>query len=100
VIVIIKSFSFHYKSLAPRIVENVQRSVFWSSQTPIVSSERRTADLSQARRMLTQNSVVGVDGGGTKTDAVIIDSQQRVIGEGLDGPSQSLTLGIAHTALG
>jgi len=63
-----------------------------------VSTERRTADLSPSRRLLTQNSVVGVDGGGTKTEAVIINAQQRVIGEGLAGPSNPLRVGIAAAA--
>jgi len=45
--------------------------------------------------MLTQNSVVGVDGGGTKTEAVIMDAHQRVIGEGLAGPSNPLRVGVA-----
>lgn len=60
-----------------------------------MSTEGRTADLSPARRLHTQNSVVGVDGGGTKTEAVIMDAQQRVIGEGLAGPSNPLRVGIA-----
>jgi N-acetylglucosamine kinase-like BadF-type ATPase len=63
-----------------------------------VSSERRTADLSTARRLHSQNSVVGVDGGGTKTEAVIMDAQQRVIGEGLSGPSNPLRVGITGAA--
>src|ERR687884_1266349 len=48
--------------------------------------------------MFTQNSVVGVDGGGTKTEAVIMDANQRVIGEGLAGPSNPLRVGIAGAA--
>ena len=63
-----------------------------------MSTERRTADLSPARRSLTQNSVVGVDGGGTKTEAVIMDASQRVIGEGRAGPSNPLRVGIAGAA--
>lgn len=63
-----------------------------------MSTERRTADLSAPRRLHTQNSVVGVDGGGTKTDAVILDAQQRVIGEGQAGPSNPLRVGIAGAA--
>ena len=78
--------------------ENVQRKVSWPSRAPILSTERRTADLSPARRLHTQNSVVGVDGGGTKTEAIIIDAQQRVIGEGLAGPSNPLRVGIAGAA--
>jgi N-acetylglucosamine kinase-like BadF-type ATPase len=46
----------------------------------------------------TQNSVVGVDGGGTKTEAVVMDANQRVIGEGLAGPSNPLRVGIAGAA--
>lgn len=60
-----------------------------------MTTERRTADLAPARRLHTQNSVVGVDGGGTKTDAVIMDANQQVIGEGLAGPSNPLRVGIA-----
>ena len=63
-----------------------------------MSTERRTADLSPAGRLHTQNSVVGVDGGGTKTEAVIMDVNQRVIGEGLSGPSNPLRVGIAAAA--
>ena len=63
-----------------------------------MSTERRTADLPALRRLLAQNSVVGVDGGGTKTDAVILDAQQRVIGEGQAGPSNPLRVGIAGAA--
>lgn len=63
-----------------------------------MSTERRTADLSPTRRLLTQNSVVGVDGGGTKTEAVIMDAHQRVIGAGLAGPSNPLRVGISGAA--
>ncbi len=63
-----------------------------------MSTERRTADLSAPRRLHTQNSVVGVDGGGTKTDAVILDAQQHVIGEGQAGPSNPLRVGVAGAA--
>jgi N-acetylglucosamine kinase-like BadF-type ATPase len=60
-----------------------------------VTTERRTADSAAARRLHAQNSVVGVDGGGTKTEAVIMDASQRVIGEGRAGPSNPLRVGIA-----
>jgi glucosamine kinase len=64
----------------------------------IVSTERRTADLSPAKHLHAQNSVVGVDGGGTKTEAVIMDANFRVIGEGRAGPSNPLRVGIAGAA--
>lgn len=63
-----------------------------------MSSERRTADVSPARRLHAQNSVAGVDGGGTKTEAVIMDAQQRVIGDGRAGPSNPLRVGIVGAA--
>jgi N-acetylglucosamine kinase-like BadF-type ATPase len=63
-----------------------------------VSADRRTSELLTARRLRAQHSVVGVDGGGTKTEAVILDSNQRVIGEGRAGPSNPLRVGIASAA--
>jgi N-acetylglucosamine kinase-like BadF-type ATPase len=42
--------------------------------------------------------VVGVDGGGTKTHAVITDENNQVIGEGFAGPSNPLRVGIANAA--
>jgi len=41
---------------------------------------------------------VGVDGGGTKTEAVIMDANLRVIGEGRSGPSNPLRVGITGAA--
>ncbi len=51
-----------------------------------------------ARRGRAQHSVVGVDGGGTKTEAVIMDSDLRVIGEGRSGPSNPLRVGLTSAA--
>ncbi len=65
---------------------------------PLVKADRRTSDLLTARRLRGQHSVVGVDGGGTKTEAVILDANQRVIGEGRAGPSNPLRVGIAAAA--
>jgi glucosamine kinase len=42
--------------------------------------------------------VAGVDGGGTGTRAVIMDSEQRVVGEGHAGPSNPLRVGIVTAA--
>lgn len=66
--------------------------------TKFVNPDRRTSDLLTARRLRAQHSVVGVDGGGTKTHAVVLDSNQRVIGEGRAGPSNPLRVGIANAA--
>ena len=64
----------------------------------MVSSERRSADVLTPRRLRSQNVVVGVDGGGTKTHAVILDTAERVLGEGTAGPSNPLRVGIANAA--
>src|SRR4029078_5882874 len=51
-----------------------------------------------ARRGRAQHSVVGVDGGGTKTEGVIMDSDLRVLGEGRSGPSNPLRVGLTTAA--
>ena len=63
-----------------------------------MTTERRTTDLLNARRVRAQHSVVGVDGGGTKTEAVVMDSDLRVIGEGRSGPSNPLRVGLTNAA--
>src|SRR5438876_3993363 len=42
--------------------------------------------------------VVGVDGGGTSTRAVIMDEGQKILGEGQVGPSNPLRVGILTAA--
>jgi N-acetylglucosamine kinase-like BadF-type ATPase len=63
-----------------------------------VAADRRTADLLVARRTRAHHAVAGVDGGGTKTHAVIMDSGRHVLGEGIAGPSNPLRVGIASAA--
>ena len=63
-----------------------------------MTTERRTTDLLNPRRGRTQHSVVGVDGGGSKTEAVIMDSDMRIIGEGRAGPSNPLRVGVTSAA--
>ena len=50
------------------------------------------------RRPSSIRAVVGVDGGGTKTRAVVLDVDFRVLGEGLAGASNPLRVGIAGAA--
>lgn len=64
----------------------------------MLSTERRSADYLTARRLRSQNTVIGIDGGGTKTEAVIMDANHRVLGEGIAGPSNPLRVGIAKAA--
>lgn len=46
-----------------------------------------------------QGLVLGVDGGGTKTRAVVVDVAQRVLGEGIAGPSNPLRVGVGSAAV-
>ncbi len=50
------------------------------------------------RRFETELLLLGVDGGGTKTRAVITDGRQTVLGEGLAGPSNPMRVGIKQAA--
>ena len=56
-----------------------------------------TVDLRPRRLAPLRRLVVGVDGGGTRTRAVILDGD-RVLGEGASGPSNPLRVGIANGA--
>ncbi len=46
------------------------------------------------RRTIFQNIYLGVDGGGTKTHAVLFDEQRNIIGEGFAGASNPLRVGL------
>jgi len=56
-----------------------------------------TVDILPRRLAPLRKLVVGVDGGGTRTRAVILDGD-RVLGEGTAGPSNPLRVGIANGA--
>ncbi|HEV2883767.1 MAG TPA: BadF/BadG/BcrA/BcrD ATPase family protein [Pyrinomonadaceae bacterium] len=60
-------------------------------------TERRQSFVTQ-RRPAPRRAVVGVDGGGTKTHAVIMDLSLNVLGEGLAGPSNPLRVGVSNAA--
>ncbi len=42
--------------------------------------------------------VLGVDGGGTRTRAVVIDAREQVLGEGAAGPSNPMRVGISSAS--
>lgn len=63
-----------------------------------MTTDRRKADLLAARPLRSRDSVVGVDGGGSKTEAVILDANLQVIGEGRAGASNPLRVGITGAA--
>ena len=57
----------------------------------------KSPSLDLLRRPNLTRFVVGVDGGGSKTRAAVMDSE-HVLGEGLAGPSNPLRVGIATAA--
>jgi N-acetylglucosamine kinase-like BadF-type ATPase len=65
----------------------------------MVTSERRQSDFLSTRRPAARRAVIGVDGGGSKTHAVVLDANFAVLGEGFAGPSNPLRVGIANAAL-
>ncbi len=64
----------------------------------MVTTERRSTDVLTARRLRSRSAVVGVDGGGSKTHAVIVAGDGGIMGEGRSGPSNPLRVGIARSA--
>ncbi len=52
----------------------------------------------KSRHPTSRRAVVGVDGGGTKTHAVILDLNLNLLGEGLAGPSNPLRVGVVKAA--
>lgn len=63
----------------------------------MVTTERRQAGF-LSRRPASRRAVVGVDGGGTKTQAVVLDADLKILGEGLSGASNPLRVGISNAA--
>ena len=64
----------------------------------MVTTERRQSDFLSNRGPASRRAVVGVDGGGSKTHAVVLDANSHVLGEGFAGPSNPLRVGIANAA--
>ncbi len=65
----------------------------------MVTTERRSTDVLTPRKLRSRSAVLGVDGGGSKTHAVILDAEQRLIGEGVAGPSNPLRVGVSRAAM-
>src|SRR5260370_450890 len=62
-----------------------------------MATARTTVEILPRRLPSLRRMVAGVDGGGTKTRAVILDGN-RILGEGAAGPSNPLRVGIANGA--
>ena len=62
-----------------------------------MTATQTTVDMLPRRLAPLRKLVVGVDGGGTRTRAAILDGD-RILGEGTSGPSNPLRVGIANGA--
>lgn len=69
-----------------------------ASYLEVMKTKSKIADFMSPRRSHGRELVLGVDGGGTKTRAIITDARQRVLGEGTAGPSNPLRVGIGNAA--
>jgi len=69
-----------------------------SDPDKMISSERRSSDVLTGRRLRSRTAVVGVDGGGSKTHAVVVGDDGLVLGEGTSGASNPLRVGITRAA--
>jgi N-acetylglucosamine kinase-like BadF-type ATPase len=63
----------------------------------MATTVQQPADL-LAARLRSRQIVAGIDGGGTKTHAVVMDKDQLILGEGQAGPSNPLRVGITVAA--
>jgi N-acetylglucosamine kinase-like BadF-type ATPase len=64
----------------------------------MVLTDTRQAGFLTTQRPTGRRAVVGVDGGGSKTHAVVLDVNFAILGEGLAGPSNPLRVGIVNAA--
>jgi N-acetylglucosamine kinase-like BadF-type ATPase len=64
----------------------------------MVTTAQRSSDLLSSGMLRPRDMVAGVDGGGTKTHAVVLDHDDHIIGEGYAGPSNPLRVGITVAA--
>lgn len=62
------------------------------------SSKPKASSFQNQRYPASRRAVLGVDGGGTKTHAVILDLNLNVLGEGVAGPSNPLRVGVVNAA--
>src|SRR5215216_2777675 len=105
VIIEIKSFSFDYNQTSARIAQNFSGRGAFTARAPAdrqspMKAKRRPVKLHSKRpsALAARTLVLGVDGGGSKTRAVVADGGGEVLGEGLAGPSNPLRVGVSEAA--
>ena len=63
-----------------------------------MATTAQRSDLLASGILRARGMVAGVDGGGTKTHAVVLDQDDQILGEGFAGPSNPLRVGITVAA--
>jgi N-acetylglucosamine kinase-like BadF-type ATPase len=63
-----------------------------------MKTKSKITNFMSPRQIHGRELVLGVDGGGTKTHAIITDARNNVLGEGTAGPSNPLRVGIGNAA--
>jgi N-acetylglucosamine kinase-like BadF-type ATPase len=64
----------------------------------MISTKPKASSFRSGRYPTSRRATLGVDGGGTKTHAVILDLNFNVLGEGMAGPSNPLRVGVSNAA--
>jgi N-acetylglucosamine kinase-like BadF-type ATPase len=64
----------------------------------MLGSKGAVSSLQNQRYPAPGRAVLGLDGGGTKTHAIILDLNLNILGEGVAGPSNPLRVGIVNAA--
>jgi N-acetylglucosamine kinase-like BadF-type ATPase len=64
----------------------------------MLSSKPKASSFQNQRYPASRRAVLGVDGGGTKTHAIILDLNLNILGEGVAGPSNPLRVGVVNAA--
>jgi N-acetylglucosamine kinase-like BadF-type ATPase len=64
----------------------------------MLNSKPKASSFQNQRYPAPRRAVLGVDGGGTKTHAIILDLNLNILGEGVAGPSNPLRVGVVNAA--
>ena len=82
----------------PIVDESEARGCSGQVMSFILNAKRKAPGFPSPRYPASRRAILGVDGGGTKTDAVILDLNLNILGEGVAGPSNPLRVGVVSAA--
>src|ERR1700675_1515416 len=64
----------------------------------MLATKPKSSQFLSTRYPAARRATLGVDGGGTKTQAVILDLNLNIVGEGVAGPANPLRVGVVSAA--